>query len=220
MGSHWPRALSRVLGQPVKLEYRSGASGATGTQSVARAAPDGYTLLLGQTGELVINRHLVRDLGYDPERDLRPVAAVALIPLVLVVKADAPFRTVEDLLKAARTSKRGLAFSSGGPGTTAQFAGELLRLRSAARLVHVPSDGAAAALRAVLDGSVDFYFAPLPTALPAHEGRQAEVFGLGASEPVPLTSGRADDGGSGLPRHHPVGLGRGACAAWHAGSGR
>ena len=167
VGQPLAETLSRVLGQPVALEYRSGASGATGTQSVARAAPDGYTLLLGQTGELVINRHLVRDLGYDPERDLRPIAAVALIPLVLVVKADTPYRTVEDLLKAARTSKRGLTFSSGGPGTTAQFAGELLRLRSAARLLHVPSDGAAAALRAVLDGSVDFYFAPLPTALPA-----------------------------------------------------
>lgn len=164
--------LSQILGRPVTLDYRAGASGATGTRSVARAAPDGSTLLLGQTGELVINRHLVRDLGYDPDRDFVPVATVALIPLALIVKGDAPFGTIDELLKAARASKRGLTFSSGGPGTTAQFAGELLRLRSAARLVHVPSDGAAAALRAVLDGRVDFYFAPLPTALPAiREGK-------------------------------------------------
>jgi tripartite-type tricarboxylate transporter receptor subunit TctC len=158
--------LTASLGQPVNLEYRAGASGAVGTRSVARAAPDGYTLLLGQTGELVINRYLVRDLGYDPDRDLRPVALVAQIPLALVVKADAPFGTVDDLLKAARASRRGLSFSSGGPGTTGQFSAELLRLRSATRLTHVPSDGAAAALRAVIDGQVDFYFAPLPLALP------------------------------------------------------
>jgi len=158
--------LTASLGQPVNLEYRPGGSGAAGTQSIAHAAPDGYTLLLGQTGELVINRYLIRDLGYDPDRDLRPVALVAQIPLALVVKADAPFTTVDDLLKAARASRRGLSFSSGGPGTTGQFSAELLRLRSAARLIHVPSDGAAAALRAVSDGQVDFYFAPLPLALP------------------------------------------------------
>jgi tripartite-type tricarboxylate transporter receptor subunit TctC len=158
--------LTASLGQPVTLDYRAGASGTVGTQSVARAAPDGYTLLLGQTGELVINRYLVRDLGYNPDRDLQPVALVAEIPLALVVKADAPFATVGELIKAARASQRGLSFSSGGPGTTGQFAGELLRLRSLARLVHVPSDGAAAALREVIEGRVDFYFAPLPLTLP------------------------------------------------------
>ena len=102
--------LTALLGQPVKLEYRPGASGAEGTKSVARAAPDGYTLLLGQTGELVINRYLVRDLGYEPDRDLKPVALVARIPLALVVKADAPFGTVEELIKMAKGSRKGLSF--------------------------------------------------------------------------------------------------------------
>src|SRR5919206_2957596 len=113
--------LSASLGQPVNLEYRPGGSGAVGTQSVARAAPDGYTLLLGQTGELAINHFLVRDLGYDPDRDFRPVALVARIPLALVVKADAPFGTVDELIRAGKASRRGLSFSSGGPGTTGQF---------------------------------------------------------------------------------------------------
>src|SRR4029450_10924643 len=163
--------LSASLGQPVNLEYQPGGSGAVGTQSVARAAPDGYTLLLGQTVQLALNhpppnRYPVRDLGYDPDRDFRPIALVARIPLALVVKADAPFSTVDDLLKAARASRRGLRFSSGGPGTTGQFSAELLRLRSAARLNHVPSDGAAAALKAVLEGQADFYFAPRALAPP------------------------------------------------------
>ena len=170
--------LSASLGQPVILEYQPGGSGAVGTQSVARAAPDGYTLLLGQTGELVINRYLVRDLGYDPDRDFRPIALVARIPLALVVKADAPFSTVDDLLKAARASRRGLTFSSGGPGTTGQFSAELLRLRSAARLNHVPSDGAAAALKAVIEGQVDFYFAPLPLALPEVRASKLKILAV------------------------------------------
>lgn len=170
--------LTTLLGQPVKLEYRPGASGAIGTQSVARAAPDGYTLLLGQTGELVINRYLVRNLGYDPERDFRPVALVARVPLALVVKADAPFGTVDELVRAAKASSRGLSFSSGGPGTTGQFGAELLRLRSFARLNHVPSDGAAAALRAVTDGQVDFYFAPLPVALPELKAGKLKILAI------------------------------------------
>jgi tripartite-type tricarboxylate transporter receptor subunit TctC len=178
VGRPLAQKLTALLGQPVNLEFRPGASGGAGTQSVARAAPDGYTLLLGQTGELVINRYLVRDLGYDPDRDLRPVALVARIPLALVVKADAPFATVDDLLRAAKASRRGLSFSSGGPGTTGQFSAELLRLRSTARLNHVPSDGAAAALRAVVDGQVDFYFAPLPTALPEVKAGKLKILAV------------------------------------------
>src|SRR5918911_4421184 len=178
VGQPLAEKLTALLGQPVKLEHRPGASGAVGTQSVARAAPDGYTLLLGQTGELVINRHLVRDLGYDPDRDFRPVALVARIPLALVVKADAPFGTVEDLVKAAKASRRGLSFSSGGPGTTGQFSAELLRLRSLARLNHVPSDGAAAALRAVVDGQADFYFAPLPLAMPEVKAGKLKILAV------------------------------------------
>jgi tripartite-type tricarboxylate transporter receptor subunit TctC len=170
--------LTASLGQPVKLEYRAGASGSVGALSVARAAPDGYTLLLGQTGELVINRHLVRDLGYDPDRDFRVVALVARVPLALVVKADAPFGTVDGLIRAAKASRKGLSFSSGGPGTTGQFGGELLRLRSFTRLNHVPSDGAAAALREVVDGRVDFYFAPLPTALPEVKAGKLKVLAI------------------------------------------
>jgi tripartite-type tricarboxylate transporter receptor subunit TctC len=178
VGQPLTEKLTTLLGQPVKLEYRPGASGAIGTQSVARAAPDGYTLLLGQTGELVINRYLVRNLGYDPERDFRPVALVARVPLALVVKVDAPFGTVDELVRAAKASSRGLSFSSGGPGTTGQFGAELLRLRSFARLNHVPSDGAAAALRAVTDGQVDFYFAPLPVALPELKAGKLKILAI------------------------------------------
>ncbi|TLY36434.1 MAG: tripartite tricarboxylate transporter substrate binding protein [Nitrospirae bacterium] len=122
--------LTTALGQPVTLDYRAGASGAIGARSVARATPDGYTLLVGQTTEIVINRTLAKELGYDPDRDLVPVAFLAAMPLALIVPASAPYSTVEQLIQASRSSPRGLLFASTGPGTPGHLAGELLNRRA------------------------------------------------------------------------------------------
>ena len=121
--------LAKALGQPVTVENRPGASGTVAAQSVARATPDGYTLLIGQPAEIVINPNLIRDVGYNPERDLQPVALVAVVPSVLVVPSAAPYNSVQDLLRAARESPRGLVFASGGPGTPPHLAGEILTCR-------------------------------------------------------------------------------------------
>ena len=158
--------LSIALGQPVTVVNRAGASGVIGARSVALAAPDGYTLLVGQTAELVINQHLVRDIGYRPERDLQPVALVEVVPLALVVRADAPYNTVGEMIKTAHASKQGLSFASAGAGTPGRFAAELLRLRTDSRLRHVPYDGAAPALNDLVEGRVDFYFSGFPPAVP------------------------------------------------------
>jgi tripartite-type tricarboxylate transporter receptor subunit TctC len=174
--------LATTLGQPVKVEYRPGASGAMGANSVARAAPDGYTLLLGQTPEIAINVHLVRDLGYSPRKDLQPVALVIEMPLALVLRSSAPYASVEDLVKAARESQRGLSYSSAGTGTAGQFAGELLRLRSVSRLNHVPNDGAGPALRDVIDGRVDFSFVPLPVALPHVSSGELKILAVSTAK--------------------------------------
>jgi len=164
--------LSASLGQPTRVENRSGASGAVGTRLVARAAADGHTLLIGQTAEIVANPILMKDAGYDPVRDLQPVAFLAMVPVVLAVPASAPYANVQQMLAAARASKRGLTFASGGPGTTGHLAGELLRLRTQARLIHVPADGANAALNELLDGRVDMYFAPYPLVInPIKDGK-------------------------------------------------
>jgi len=158
--------LTTALGQPVNVENRPGASGTAAAQSVARAAPDGYTLLVGQPGEVSINPLLVKDLGYDPARDLQPVALAVTSPLALVVQSTAPYSTLGEMTAASLSSPRGLAFASPGPGTPGHVAVELLRARTKSRLNHVPLEGGGPALDALLTGQVDMYFAVLPTALP------------------------------------------------------
>src|SRR6185436_14706657 len=150
--------LSAALGQPVTVENRPGSTGATGTRSVVRAVPDGYTLLVGQTTEIVVNRALSSDLGYSPDKDLQPVAFIADMPLVLATLSAAPYATVDDVVKAARANPRGLLFGSGGPGTPGHLAAELFRYRAKIRLTHVPFEGGGPALEGLLNGRVDFYF--------------------------------------------------------------
>jgi tripartite-type tricarboxylate transporter receptor subunit TctC len=156
--------LAQRFGQSFVIENRAGASGAIGTQVVAGAMPDGHTLLVGQTGELAINQHWIKGLGYDPNRDLQPIALAAVVPLALVVPRNAPYSTVAGMLEAAKT--RTLSFASAGTGTPGHFAGELLKLRTASRLTHVPYKGAGPALNDLMGGHVDLFFSGFPAAAP------------------------------------------------------
>lgn len=158
--------LGPALGQNVVVENRAGASGAIGAQSVARSAPDGHTILVGQTAEIVINQHLIKNLGYDPDKDLIPVALGTDVPLALCIPPNAPYKTLDELLKTARASSKGLSFASAGTGTPGHFAGELLKLRTKTNLVHVPYKGAGPALNDILGGHVDLYFSGYPAAMP------------------------------------------------------
>jgi tripartite-type tricarboxylate transporter receptor subunit TctC len=155
--------LAAALGQTVVVENRPGASGAIGTQSVVAAAPDGHTLLMGQTAEVAINQNWIKGLSYDPERDLQPVALATVVPLALVIPAAAPYSTLPDLLKAS--GRKELTFASSGTGTPGHFAGELLKLRSKSNMTHVPYKGAAPALNDLLGAHVDFFFSGFPAAV-------------------------------------------------------
>lgn len=156
--------LAPALGQSVVVENRAGASGAIGTRSVVAAAPDGHTLLVGQTGEIAITPHWSKAAGYDPNKDLQPVALATIVPLALVAPGKAPYSTVAEMLKAS--AGRGLSFASAGAGTPGHFAGEVLKLKTKANLAHVPYKGAGPALNDLLGGHVDFFFSGLPAAVP------------------------------------------------------
>jgi tripartite-type tricarboxylate transporter receptor subunit TctC len=153
---------------------------------VVRAAPDGYTLLVGQTTEVVVNGALSSDLGYSAEKDLKPVAFIAEMPLALATLASSPYASVDDLVKAARANPRGLLFGSGGPGTPGHLAGELLRARTKTRLTHVPFEGGGPALEGLLNGRVDFYFPVLVTAMPQITAGQVKALAVTSTKRLPI----------------------------------
>lgn len=175
-------SLGALLGQKVIVDNRQGESGAVGARLVAHAAPDGYTLLAGQTTEIVINRVLASELGYNPDNDLVPVALLASMPLALIVRADAPYTSVKQLIEAANASRRGLLFASPGPGTPGHLAGELLRKNTKALMAHVPFEGGRAALDAVIQNRVDFHFQALPTAMPEIKAGKVKVLAVSSAQ--------------------------------------
>ena len=156
--------LAAALGKSVVVENRAGAGGAIATRSVVASAPDGHTLLVGQTGEIAITPHWNKAAGYDPNKDLQPVALATIVPLALVAPGNASYSTVTEMLKAS--ARKGLSFASAGAGTPGHFAGEVLKLRTKTNLAHVPYKGAGPALNDLLGGHVDFFFSGLPAAVP------------------------------------------------------
>jgi tripartite-type tricarboxylate transporter receptor subunit TctC len=154
-----------LLGQPMVIENRSGAAGAIGAQAVIRAAPDGHTLFMGHTPEMAIARSFLATQPFDAERDLAPVVLVGVATLALVVHADSPWHSVQDLMAAARARPGTISFASPGNGSPAHFAGEVLALRAGAPMVHVPYRGGGPALVDVLAGQVGFFFSGLPSAI-------------------------------------------------------
>jgi tripartite-type tricarboxylate transporter receptor subunit TctC len=156
--------LGAELGQNVVVENRPGATGAIGARSVINSAPDGRTLFVGQTGEIAINQHFMKDAGYDADKDLKPVALLGLVPLALVVPSGAPYSTMAEFYQALPSAT--LTFASAGAGTPGYFAGEMLKARTHANLTHVPYKGAAPALNDLIGGHVDLYFPGMPAVIP------------------------------------------------------
>jgi tripartite-type tricarboxylate transporter receptor subunit TctC len=157
--------LSQTLAQAVVVENKPGAGGNIGVDAVAKAAPDGYTLVLGQTSNLAINPTLYPRLPYDPLKDLAPIALVASAPLVLVVRSGSPYHTLADIITAAKAKPESITFASPGSGTVAHLTGELLQREAGVKFQHVPYKGSAQAFNDLLGGSVELFMASVPTAL-------------------------------------------------------
>ena len=145
----WSGRLSTVIGQPVVVENRSGASGQLATDAVAKAEPDGYTLL-STASTFIVNPILTGRNSPDPQKDFAPVAHTAVLPTILVTAPDLPVQSLQDLIKLART--RPLTYSSAGNGGPAHLAGALLNARAGIELVHVPYQGSSPAVTDLLAG--------------------------------------------------------------------
>jgi tripartite-type tricarboxylate transporter receptor subunit TctC len=130
--------LSKRLGQQVVVDNKPGASGNIGTQLVASAEPDGYTLLLGFDGTLVINPHVFPKIGFDTAKDFAPIGKIGDAVLILVAHPGAPIKTLRDVINLSKTQSGGLSYGTSGTGGTPHIAGELLKDRTGANLVHIP----------------------------------------------------------------------------------
>lgn len=158
--------LATSLGTTVIVDNKSGATGTIGSAFVARAAPDGHTLLGTSIGPQAIVPSLLPKMPYDPVKAFAPVSLIGTIPHVLIVGAEQPFKTVAALVAQAKAHPGEISFASGGNGTVLQMQGELLRLQTGARMTHVPYKGDTPAIQDVLAGHATFMFAPVAAALP------------------------------------------------------
>ena len=158
--------VAPALGQPIVVENRPGAGGNLGAESVARAEPDGYTLLYGTNGTHAINPHLYRDLRFDPLKDLAPVSRLTEIAAVLVVHPKLPVQSVPELIQYARAHPGKVNFASAGNGTTSHLAGEMFRSAAGIDIVHIPYRGGAAAIADLVSGQVQMMIEVMPNALP------------------------------------------------------
>lgn len=157
--------VAALTGWTLVVENRPGAGGNLGVEATAKAAPDGYTLVLGQTSNLAINPTLYPKLPYDPQKDLAPIVLVASAPLVLVTAASSPFKTLDEAVKAARAKPGAINFASPGNGTVAHLTSELFQKAAGIKLQHIPYKGAAQALTDVIGGGVELYMSSVPTLL-------------------------------------------------------
>lgn len=175
--------LTPVLRQSVVVENRTGAGGSVGTEATVRAAPDGYTLVMGSTGPLAINPALQR-LSYDPERDLVPIAPVAAVASVLVVHPAVNARTLAELLALARAEPGRLNYGSSGIGSAQHLFAELVKQQANVDITHVPYRGTGPAMVDTVGGRLTMMFDTTPTALPhIRDGRV---------RPIAVTSARRD----------------------------
>jgi tripartite-type tricarboxylate transporter receptor subunit TctC len=178
----WARTLAQKLTEALKqgfvVENKPGANGGIGTDFVAKSAPDGYTLLAVASGPIVVNPVLYPQVPYDPVRDLAPVAQCVVYQYVLVTRADAPYKTIGELVAAARAKPGGLAYGTTGIGGGNHLAAELFGLASGTRFNHIPYKGSAPALADLLGGQLAFMFDTVITSVPHVKAGKLRAFAV------------------------------------------
>lgn len=170
--------LSERWGQPVIVENRSGAGGVISAEVAAKAAPDGYTLHLGQLSSFAAAVSLYKKLSYDPLRDFAPITMYAHVPLLIIAHPSVPVANLKELIEYAKTRPGAVNYSTGGPGTAAHLTFELLNYTAGLRLVHIAYKGVAAATTAIMSGEVHLSAIPVPVALPQAKAGKVKAYAI------------------------------------------
>ncbi|AKD25933.1 hypothetical protein CL55_00016000 [Polynucleobacter duraquae] len=158
--------MSLILKQPFVIDNKPGAGGNIGTEFIARSAPDGYTIGMGNFAPMAVNKTLFGNLRYDPEMDLTPIMLIEKGPLILVVNPNSPYKTIQDIVTAAKAKPGTLTFSSGGIGGSHQLSAELFMQNAGIQMIHVPYKSGSAALTDLMAGNVDMMFDQMYSAVP------------------------------------------------------
>ena len=191
--------LSSTLGQQVLIDNKSGASGVLGADAVAKAPGDGYTLLFSSAGALAIVPNIAPSMPYNPQKDLIAVTQALKVPTVLVVGANSKYKTLADLLAAARASDK-LNYASAGSGTNTHLGMELLKREAKLSMNHVPYRGAAPALTDLIGGQVDVMLADAPVVLPFIQGGKLRALAVASAKRIPVLKDVPTTAELGLPR--------------------
>ena len=177
--------FGQAFKQPFLVENRAGAGGNLGAAEVARAAPDGYTILMGTPGTQAINQFLYSKMPYNTEKDFAPVVFVASVPNVLIVHPSLGVKSLKQLIERARAKPGSINYASPGPGTTGHLSTELLKSMTKIDLVHVPYKGSGPALQDLLAGQVQMTIDNLPSAMAHIKSGKLLALGVTTAKPVP-----------------------------------
>ena len=180
------KVMSQLLGQPIIVDNKAGAGANIGTEAIARAKPDGYTIGMGNFAPLAVNHALFKKLNYDPFNDLIPVGLIEKGPLILMVRVDSPYKSVKDLVAAAKKSPGKLSYASGGIGGTHHLSGALFANSAGIDIIHVPYKSGAAGATDLMGGQVDMMFEQMYAAMPSIKGGKMRALAITSPKRSPL----------------------------------
>jgi tripartite-type tricarboxylate transporter receptor subunit TctC len=178
--------MSVILKQPIIVDNKPGAGGNIGTEFISRAAPDGYTIGMGNFAPMAVNKTLFGNLRYDPETDLTPIILIEKGPLVLVVNPSSPYKTVQDIVVAAKAKPGTLTFSSGGIGGSHQLSAELFEQNAGIEMIHVPYKSGSAGLTDLMAGNVTMMFDQMYSAMPSIKAEKLRPIAITSKKRSPL----------------------------------
>jgi tripartite-type tricarboxylate transporter receptor subunit TctC len=193
------RVMQQVLGQTVIVDNKAGGGGNIGTDFIAKAKPDGYTIGMGNFAPLAVNHAIFKKLNFDPFVDLVPIMLIERGPLILMVKADSPYKSVKDVVAAAKAQPGKLSYASGGIGGTHHLSGALFEHSAGIDMIHAPYKSGSAGAQDLMGGQVDMMFEQMYAAMPSIKGGRLRALAITSKARSPLAPDIPTMGEAGFP---------------------